>query len=212
MREDMGYINGVLEELEIIVEDASRVPMRRGLAVVDRSDLLVMTDELKSSLPNDLRESEEIRRECREMVASAEEEARRIVNAAHDRAEVMATETELYKRSERRAQENVDRAERYAQEVTGGSEVYRDRVMEQLESWFKDSILSVEESRQELSGASVRGQEGVPRDNVSREVPREAGSSYEKYANVQESAAGSAHEGRPYRIPVEEDARRANSA
>ncbi|TCJ15135.1 hypothetical protein E0L93_13340 [Rubrobacter taiwanensis] len=152
----MGYINGVLEELEIIVEEASRVPMRRHLAVVDRSDLLVMLDELRSSLPEELREAEAIRRECREVVASAEEEARKIVEAARERAEIMATETEVYRRAQRRSQEILDRAERYAQEVTGGSEVYRDRVMEQLESWFQDSILSVEESRRELGGGSVR--------------------------------------------------------
>jgi vacuolar-type H+-ATPase subunit H len=156
MREDMGYINGVLEELEVIVEDASRVPMRRGLAVVDRSDLLVMMDELRASLPGELRESESIRRECREIIAAAEEEARRIIEAAHERADIMASETDVYRRAQRRSQENIDRAERYAQEVTGGSEVYRDRVMEQLESWFKDSIVSVQESRQELDGASVR--------------------------------------------------------
>jgi hypothetical protein len=50
----------------------------------------------------------------------------------------------------------VDGAERYAEEVSGGSEVYRDRVMGQLENWFQDSLVSVEESRQELGGVPVR--------------------------------------------------------
>ena len=50
----------------------------------------------------------------------------------------------------------MERAERYAREIRGGSEVYQDRVLGQLESWFQDSIVSVGESRQELSGAPVR--------------------------------------------------------
>ena len=156
MREDMQYISGVLDELEAIVQDASGVPMRKGRAVVDRSDLLVMLDELRGSLPPELAEAEEIRRECGAIVAAAEEEAERIIEDASHRADAMAPDTELYRRAQRRAGEVIEQAERYAEEVARGSEVYRDRVMGQLENWFQDSILSVGESRQELGGIPVR--------------------------------------------------------
>jgi cell division septum initiation protein DivIVA len=154
MREDMEYISGVLDELEAIVRDASKVPMRKGWAVVDRADLLVILDEIRGSLPKELSEAESIRRECAEVVAAAEEEARRIIEDAHERAEAKVLDTELYRRSQRRAGEAVERAERYAREIQGGSEVYQDRVMNQLESWFQDSLVSVGESRQELSSSS----------------------------------------------------------
>ena len=154
MREDMEYISGVLDELETIVRDASKVPMRKGRVVVDRADLHVILDELRGSLPRELSEAEEIRRECSAIVAAAEENARRIVEDAHERAEAKVLDTELYRRSQRRAAETVDRAERYAREIQGGSEVYQDRVLNQLESWFQDSIVSVGESRQELGGSS----------------------------------------------------------
>src|SRR5918998_679252 len=137
MREDMQYISGVLDELDAIVQDASGVPMRKGRAVVDRSDLLVMLDELRGSLPPE------------------QEEAERIIEEANHRADAMVPETELYRRAQRRAAGVIERAERYAEEVANGSEVYRDRVMGQLESWFQDSIVSVGESRQELSGVPV---------------------------------------------------------
>ena len=156
MREDMEYISGVLDELEAIVQDASRVPMRKGWAVVDRADLLVMLDELRESLPGELSEAEAIRRECAAIVTAAEEEARIIAENARQRAEEKVLDTPLYRRSQRRADETVDRAERYAQEIRGGSEVYQDRVLGQLESWFEDSIISVGESRQELNGSPVR--------------------------------------------------------
>jgi vacuolar-type H+-ATPase subunit H len=156
MREDMRYINGVLDEMDAVVQDASNVPMRKGRAVVDRSELLVLLDELKGSLPREMIEAENLRRECGAMISAAEEEAARIIENAHARAEARVEDTELYRRALRRADEAVDRAERYAEEVTSGSEVYRDRVMDQLQNWFEDSILSVGESRQELSGTVVR--------------------------------------------------------
>lgn len=156
MREDMQYIGEILEELDAVVQDASSVPMRRGLAVVDRSDMLSMMDELRGSLPDELRDSESVRQESRAIVAAAHEEAERIVQEAHRLAEEKVKETEPYRRAQRRAAENIDRAERYAQEVASGSEVYQDRVMGQLESWFQDSLISVGESRQELSGTPAR--------------------------------------------------------
>jgi hypothetical protein len=156
MREETEYISGVLDELEAIIRDASGVPMRKGRAVVDRADLLMMLDELRGSLPGELSEAEAIRRECAAVVAAAEEEARRIVEDAHERAEAKVLDTELYRRSQRRAAEGVDRAERYAREIQGGSEVYQDRVLGQLENWFQDSLVSVGESRQELGSSPVR--------------------------------------------------------
>lgn len=152
MREDMEYISGVLDELEAIVEDASGVPMRKGRAVVDRADLLAMLDELRRAIPTELQDAESMRRECGAIVAAAEEEARRIIDDAHERAEAKVFDTELYRLAHRRAAETVDRAERYAREIQGGSEVYQDRVMGQLESWFEESLVSVGESRQELGG------------------------------------------------------------
>jgi cell division septum initiation protein DivIVA len=155
MREDMQYISGVLDELEAIVQDASSVPMSKGRAVVDRSDLLVMLDELRGSLPPELAEAESLRRECGATIAAAEEEAQRIIEEANHRADGMVPETEVLRRAERRAGEVIDGAERYAEEVSSGSEIYRDRVMGQLENWFQDSLISVEESRQELGGVPV---------------------------------------------------------
>ena len=156
MREDMGYISGVLDELEAIIADASGVPMRKGRAVVDRADLLTVLEELRGALPVELTEAEAVRRECAAVVAAAEEEARRIIEDAHERAEAQVFDTELYRRSQRRASESVERAERYAGEIQGGSEVYQDRVMDQLEGWFQDSLVSVGQSRQELGSSPVR--------------------------------------------------------
>src|SRR5919202_2657085 len=114
MREDMEYISGVLDELEAIVRDASKVPMRKGWAVIDRADLLVILDELRGSIPKELSEAEEVRRECAAIVAAAEEEAHRIIEDAHERAEARILDTEQYRRSQRRGGGGVGRGGRYA--------------------------------------------------------------------------------------------------
>src|SRR5918997_930489 len=119
MREDMEYIGEVLDELGVAVKEASGVPMRKGRAVVDRADLLAMLDELRGVLPEELSEAEAIRRECTAVVTAAEEEARRIIEEAHERAEAKVLDTELYRRSQRRGGEAGGRGGGYARAITG---------------------------------------------------------------------------------------------
>lgn len=156
MREEMEYINGVLEELEAIVYNASSVPMRKGRALVDRSDIVYMLEELRESLPGELSNAESVRRECSAMVAAAEEEAGRILDKARERADEQVEHTDIYLRAQRRAAEIHAAAEQYSKEVSSGSEAYRERIMGQLENWCQDSLTSVEESRKELNGTSRR--------------------------------------------------------
>lgn len=154
MREDMEYIKGLLDEVEAVFEDASRVPIRRGRVVVDRSELLDLVDELQGSLPAELSEAEVVRRECRTILSEGEEEAGRIIKNARAQAEDLVSEADVARRSRRRADEMIDRAENYAHQIVTGSEAYRDRIMGQLENWFQDSITSVTESREELNAGS----------------------------------------------------------
>ena len=165
MREEMEYINGVLEELEAIVYNASSVPMRKGRALVDRSDIVYMLEELRESLPGELSSAESVRRECSAMVAAAEEEAGRILGKARERADELVEHTDVYLRTQRWAAEIHAAAEQYSKEVSSGSEAYRERIMGQLENWCRDSLTSVEESRKELNSA--------PRRTPSAEPPPE---------------------------------------
>ena len=156
MREEMEYISGVLEELEAIVYNASSVPMRKGRALVDRSDIAYMLEELRESLPGELSDAESVRRECSAMVAAAEEEAGRIFEKARRRSDEQVEHTDTYLRAQRKAAEIQAAAEQYSKEVSSGSEAYRERIMGQLEGWCQDSLTSVEESRKELNSAPRR--------------------------------------------------------
>lgn len=151
----MEYINGVLEELEAIVHNASGVPMRKGRALVDREEVLLMLNELRSVLPAELSEAESVRRECSAMVAAAEEEAERILEGARRRLDERVEHTDVYLRSQRRVAEIIEGAEHYAREVSSGSEAYRERILGQLEDWCQDSLTSVKESRRELNSPPV---------------------------------------------------------
>lgn len=159
MRSDLEYLTGVLDELESLVQDGSKVPMNRGRVTVDRSEALVLVEELRNSLPKELAESEQARREYESIVSSAREEAERLVENARARAQELVEDSEPYRRSQRLAGENLDRADKYSHEVCRGSEAYREQVMAKLERWFGESMESVAAARGELESPASREQE-----------------------------------------------------
>lgn len=150
MRADLDYITKVLDELEALVQEASRVPMNRGRAMVDRSDMLVLLEELRDSLPGELEEAKGVHREYDSILSSGREESDRIVEDARQHSQESVENSETYRRAQRMAEENLDRAEKYSHEVSRGSEEYREQVMARLERWFGESMDSVSESRREL--------------------------------------------------------------
>lgn len=159
MRADLEYIAGVLDELETLLQNASKVPMNRGRVMVDRSDVLALAEELRDALPKELEEAKVIYREQDSVLSSAREEAGRIVEGARQRSRDLVEDSESYRRAQRMAEENLDRAEKYSREVSRGSEAYRDQVMAQLERWFGDSLDSVAESRRELEGPQEKSKQ-----------------------------------------------------
>lgn len=150
MRADLEYIAGVLDELETLLRNASKVPMNRGRVMVDRSDMLALAEELRDALPKELEEAKVIHRERDSVLSSAREEAGRIVEGARQRSQDLVEDSESYRRAQRMAEENLDRAEKYSREVSRGSEAYREQVMARLERWFGESLDSLAESRREL--------------------------------------------------------------
>lgn len=169
MRADLEYITGVLDELESLVQDASKAPMNRGRSMVDRTDMLVIVEELRNSLPQELEEAKAARREHESMLSAAREEAERTVENARREAQEMAEGSEPYRRAQRLAAENDDRAEKYSQEVSRGAEVYREQVMARLERWFGESLESVSESRRELDVPEQKREKAAPEPSGAEE-------------------------------------------
>lgn len=164
MRREKEYIIGVVDELEATIRDAPGVPMRGGKALVDRSDSLVLLEELREAMPHELAEAEEIGGECAAIFEAAREEAGRITDRAGERAEAKARDSESCREANRRSAGILERAERYAAEVTGGAERYRERIMGELESWFEETLVSIGESREELNSAPPRRVSSQGRD------------------------------------------------
>jgi vacuolar-type H+-ATPase subunit H len=106
----------LIDRLEELVAEARRMPIGQGV-VVDRRRILEMVDQMRSSVPWEVKEAERIVAEKEEILEEARREGEGIIHRAELDAEQRLDEMALMQAAEREAQSIIERAEQRAQMV-----------------------------------------------------------------------------------------------
>lgn len=104
----------LIDRLEELVAEARRMPIGQGV-VVDRRRVLELVDQMRSSVPWEVREAEQIVAEREAVLEEARREAEGMLHRAEMEAQERLEETALVQAAEREAEAVIDRAETRAQ-------------------------------------------------------------------------------------------------
>ena len=104
----------LIDRLEELVAGARRMPIGQGV-VVDRRRLLELVDQMRSGVPWEVREAEQIVAERDAIMEEAQRESDGILHRAEMEAQERLEETALMQAAEREAEAVIDRAETRAQ-------------------------------------------------------------------------------------------------
>jgi hypothetical protein len=104
----------LIDRLEELVAEARRMPIGQGV-VVDRRRLLELVDQMRSSVPWEMREAREIVANKDAYLEEARREGEGIIHKAELEAQERLDETELIRAAEREAREILERAEEKTQ-------------------------------------------------------------------------------------------------
>jgi cell division septum initiation protein DivIVA len=104
----------LVDRLEELVAEARRMPIGQGV-VVDRRRVLELVDQMRSSVPWEVREAEQIVSERDAVMEEARREAEGMLHRAEMEAQERLEETALVQAAEREAEAVIDRAETRAQ-------------------------------------------------------------------------------------------------
>lgn len=141
----------MLDEMEDIIESSSRIPLT-GKVMVDADELLDCIDQIRSVLPEEIRQARWIAKERERMLADAQQEAEQTIKKTRAQIEQMALDSEIVKEAEQKAQEILARAKELEAEMREGAAHYADQVLEQLEQNINKALTSIREGRNELQG------------------------------------------------------------
>jgi cell division septum initiation protein DivIVA len=139
----------LLERLELLVRDAKPVPWTDQVRV-DPEQLFDLLDEMRTSIPEEVKNARSIVRGRGDAIGDAQREADRVRADAREQAARITSESEVARLAERRADETVADARRRAHHL-----------LAEIEDWSQETLRLLEPNLDRLRSAMQRGREGL---------------------------------------------------
>jgi len=141
----------LIDKLDDIIHNARSVPLTDSV-MIDREEMYDILDQMRSTIPEEIKQARWIVKERQEMLAEAKQEAERVLTEAQERADRLASETEVVHLAERNAQQVMEDARERERETRLGAEDYADEVLGNLEINLEKFIGAVRRGRERLQG------------------------------------------------------------
>jgi cell division septum initiation protein DivIVA len=139
----------LIDRLHELVHDAKHVPLS-GEVRVDKEKLSDLLDEMRATIPEELKEARWIVGERQEMLAAAEREAERIIGEARERQTQLVVEHDLIGQAELASEDIIDGARAEEREIRLGAEDYADEILSTLELNLSKFIAAIQRGRERL--------------------------------------------------------------
>ncbi|MDP8925203.1 MAG: ATPase [Chloroflexota bacterium] len=139
----------LLDRLEEALVTGSRVPLT-ARTLVDEQECLDIIDQLRVSLPRELKEARRILEERDQLLAQAQEETERAIRAAELKANRLVEEHALVRAATARALALEERADQEAREIRLEAERYVRQLLQRLHERLEQAMNGVEAGLHEL--------------------------------------------------------------
>jgi cell division septum initiation protein DivIVA len=141
----------LIDKLDDLVHNARQMPIG-GQVRVDKEEIYDILDQMRATIPEEIKQARWIVKERQEMLAEAKKEAERIIKEARERQERLVGEEEVTKQAERAAEDIVEDARAREREIRLGAEDYADEILNTLEVNLDKILAAVQRGRERLQG------------------------------------------------------------
>ena len=156
MRRDRWTYLVLIDKLDELVATAKNVPMTDQVRI-DREELFEIIDQMRSTIPEEIKQARWIVKERQEMLAEAKREAERLIGEARDQAQREASQQEVVKLAERQAHELLERGPRQGARDAARRRGLRRRILENLEVNLGKFLAAVQRGREQLASRDDEG-------------------------------------------------------
>ena len=156
----------LIDKLDELVRNAKHVPLSSEVRV-DKEELSDLLEQMRATIPEELKEARWIVRERQEVLAAAQREAERILGEAQEHQTQLVGEHELTAQAELACEEIIDDARAEEREIRLGAEDYADEILGTFEANLSKFIAAIQRGRERLQGGGRPGRSRVIRRRSS---------------------------------------------
>jgi vacuolar-type H+-ATPase subunit H len=148
-------IHEAIDRLEYLIGHSRQIPLTRTV-VVDQEEALACIDDLRLSLPDEIKQARWTLQEQQRLLSEAQAEAARTVSKAGERAQNMIGQHDLVKRAEKQADAMLKDASLKAEETRRAADRYAWEVMQNLETQLLRTVATVKKGVEALRTPAAR--------------------------------------------------------
>ena len=143
-------IYDLLDQLEDFVSNSKPAFMQSGKVIIDPEEMFAMIDQIRTSVPDDIRDAQWVKKEEEQIKRKAQDDYERIVAEAQTRAQDLTSDTEIYRLAEIRVNEMLEEAHQAAHDITLGAFQYANDIMEKIEKQLQIYYDVVQDGKEEI--------------------------------------------------------------
>ncbi len=141
----------LIDKLDDLVHNSKPIPLSDNVRV-DKEEIYDLLDQMRATIPEEIKQARWIVKERQEMLAEAKREAERIIKEAREKQDDLIAQEEVTRQAERAAEDIVEDARSREREIRLGAEDYADEILNTLEVNLSKFIAAVQRGRERLQG------------------------------------------------------------
>ncbi len=141
----------LIDKLDDLIHNAKPFPLTDQVRV-DKEEIYDLLDQMRATIPEEIKQARWIVKERQEMLAEAKREAERIVKDAREEQERLVSEEDVVKQAENQADDIIEEARAREREIRLGAEDYADDILNTLEVNLEKFLAAVQRGRDRLAG------------------------------------------------------------
>jgi chemotaxis protein histidine kinase CheA len=143
----------LVDRLEELFNNSRPIPLTHNV-IVDEDKFLDVIDQMRISIPEEVKKAQEVYSKKDRVMAQAQEEANRTLELAREKADTLVDKEALVQDAKRRADQIIDQARMEAENIKAGADQYAldslenlEHEMEQLLVQLRNGIQILEQKR-----------------------------------------------------------------
>ena len=144
-------ILNLLEKIEDIIEEASKLPLSNKV-MIDKEEVLEVINEIRLKMPDEINRASWVAKERQRILNEAQSEADEIIEKVKEQQKYLVEESEITREAQQYAKQLIEDAERKANDMKMGAYTYSDEILSSLEEKIKEVIGIIEQNRDSLKG------------------------------------------------------------
>ncbi len=134
----------LVDRLENLIASSRRMPLMNQI-IVKEADILTIIEQMRTSIPEEIKQARRINQERERILAQAQSEAKNILARAHEEGERALEREGLLHAAEERSHEMLRRATEQAQVIVRRAEEHTERLKNDADGYTVETLRNLRE-------------------------------------------------------------------